>query len=390
MAGLKPIYGGLGLPLNSMKILCFIESLAVGGAEKTTVRLVDEWVAAGHEVHLALVRPILDFRPERPGVRLYGLDGERGSFLRSISAASQVAREVQPNVVVGHMPKGVLLAMVAQLAHPKAFLLGVEHSIPEQHYSGLKKVLVRLLMSRGYRRADGIVAVSQGAADNLVAWGVPAKKVHALGNPIPVQALYRSAKAGTSLRQRPELPGVAAVGRLVPLKGLDVLIKAVALLRDQGCPVELVILGEGPERANLEALVGQLNLGNLVSLPGMVSDPQATVISADLLACSSHYEGFGNVLVEAMAVGTGCVSTDCPTGPREIIREADRLAKPNNPEDLARVLKLQLDRLEAMSPRERADLKKALRAEAAHRFNADQVAWRYLDAALPDSLTVRS
>ena len=369
-----------------MKILCFIESLAVGGAEKTAVRLADEWTAAGHEVHIAVVKPVLEFKPERPQTQLYCLDGERGSFLRSVTQVAELARRIQPNVVVGHMPKGVLLAMVAQVAQPNAFLLGVEHSIPRQHYSGLKKLLVRFLMSRGYPRATGIVAVSQGAADSLVEWGVPADKVHALGNPVPVQALYKAAKAGKSLRQRPELPGLVAVGRLVPLKGFDVLIDAVAALDNQGFPVELVILGDGPERAALKERAARHGLQYRVSLPGMVANPGATVIESDLLVCSSHYEGFGNVLVEAMAVGTGCVSTDCPTGPREILTDASRLAKPNDPEDLARVLKLQLERLKQLSPKEKADLKKALRAEASNRFRADLVAHQYLQAALPMSI----
>lgn len=361
-----------------MKILCFIESLASGGAEKSAVRLVDEWVDQGHEVHLALVQDVQTYRPSRSGVRVYALDGSRGAYLRALTSAFQVARQVQPDVVLGHMPKGVLLAMAAQLANPAAKLIAVEHSIPEHHYQGLKKWLVRCLVARGYRRADAVIAVSSGGADNLLAWGAPLQKLHALGNPIPVKGLYQAAKDGCSLRRRPELPGIAAVGRLVPLKGFDVLVRAIAALKDSGFPVEAVILGEGPEREHLASLVAHLEVGDLVSFPGHVDHPEATVMDAQLLVCASYYEGFGNVLVEAMAVGTGAVSTDCPTGPREILKDPARLALPGDPDSLARVIREQLEHYQHLAPKARADLKKALRAEAAARFDAPGVARRYL------------
>lgn len=364
-----------------MKILCFIESLALGGAEKTAVRLADEWVGMGHEVHIATTQYIMAVRPAAPAVRLYNLDGERGSALGALPGALSLAKELQPDVLVGHMPKGVLLALVARLGVPKARVLGVEHSVPSYHYRGLKKFLVKALMGRAYPRTDGIVAVSQGAAANLRAWGVPAAKVHAHGNPIPVAALYKSAKAGGSLRRHPHLPGLVAVGRLVALKGYDDLIRAAALLKQQGRPVELVILGDGPERQALEALATELGVADTVLLAGMVSTPESTVMDSDLLVCASHYEGFGNVLVEALSVGTGAVSTDCPCGPREILRDPARLAKPGDPADLANVIARQLEALDAMSPKERASLKKALRTEAASRFDATLVAYRYLHAA---------
>lgn len=366
------------------KILCFIESLAMGGAEKTAVRLADEWQAMGFEVHIAVVRDGVVCMPTRPNIRLYALDGTRGSYLRAITSASQLAREIQPDILVGHMPKGVLLAMIAQVAHPTARLLGMEHSVPTQHYSGLKKFLVRMLMSRGYRRADRIYAVSEGAAADMRAWGVPAEKVEALGNPIPVAQLYQSGKQGKSLRRREDVPGLAAVGRLVPVKGFDVLIRAVSLLKQGGRPVELVLLGDGPERDRLQALVKELGLEGLVSLPGQVASPEPTVMASDLLVCSSHYEGFGNVLVEAMAVGTGVVSSDCPTGPREILQDKERLAKPNDPEDLARVIEFQLNRLDAMPPKVRAELKKSLRYQA-QRFDARLIATRMLAPLLKPS-----
>src|SRR5690606_18649968 len=97
----------------------------------------------------------------------------------------------------------------------------------------------------------------------------------------------------------------------------DLLMRAVAALPRRD--VQLVLLGEGPERPALEALAGALGIRERVLMPGFVADPVAWLAHADLFVCSSRWEGFGHVIVEAMAAGVPVVATDCPHGPRDII-----------------------------------------------------------------------
>jgi glycosyltransferase involved in cell wall biosynthesis len=168
-----------------------------------------------------------------------------------------------------------------------------------------------------YPRAARVVTVSQGAASELreVIAAAPTA-VQAIPNPIDldkVRACAQETPAGPS-----NVPLVLGVGRLAPEKRFDDLVQAFAKLREQ-LPCRLEILGEGPERARLEALGDRLGLAGSISLPGFTRDPYSAMRQAAVLVVTSDREGFGNVIVEAMALGTPVVSTDCPFGPREIL-----------------------------------------------------------------------
>jgi glycosyltransferase involved in cell wall biosynthesis len=117
-------------------------------------------------------------------------------------------------------------------------------------------------------------------------------------------------------------PVILGVGRLTPQKDFPTLIRAFALVRQQQ-PARLILLGEGEERSSLASLIEELHLQEEVDLPGFVDNPFAYMARARVLVLSSAWEGFGNVLVEAMAAGTPVVSTDCPSGPAEILANGE-------------------------------------------------------------------
>jgi glycosyltransferase involved in cell wall biosynthesis len=117
----------------------------------------------------------------------------------------------------------------------------------------------------------------------------------------------------------PTSPFIVGVGRLTRQKGFDVLIRAFETLSRRRPEWQLVILGEGEERAALESLVTDLGLQGRVLLPGPVASPGAVLSAARLFVLASRYEGFPNVLLEAMALGVACIATDCDSGPREIV-----------------------------------------------------------------------
>jgi glycosyltransferase involved in cell wall biosynthesis len=178
-------------------------------------------------------------------------------------------------------------------------------------------------MRRFYRWADAIIVPSHGAAGDLAnTAGIPLTRIRVVPNPIVTPELVRLAGEGPpdqGLRQR-HRPIILGVGELCARKDFTTLILAFSRVRRLR-PCHLLILGEGRQRSRLEALITQLGLNNDVELPGFVENPYAYMARADLLVLSSNCEGFGNVLAEALAIGLPVVSTDCPSGPREILQD---------------------------------------------------------------------
>jgi glycosyltransferase involved in cell wall biosynthesis len=176
---------------------------------------------------------------------------------------------------------------------------------------------------RYYPLADGIIAVSRGVAEDMAGiLGRSPESIHVAPNPVVIPDLDRLAQAPVDhpWLQPGQAPVILGVGRLEPQKDFTTLIRAFAEARKQR-PCRLILLGEGALRARLESLAADLGVRQDVSLPGFVTNPYAYMSKAALFVLSSAWEGFGNALVEALAVGTPVVSTDCPSGPREILQD---------------------------------------------------------------------
>jgi len=161
--------------------------------------------------------------------------------------------------------------------------------------------------------ASAVVVQSKGAMNYFP----PA--VQARSRIIPNPVLKPSINKDRAIIKAAE-PLMVAMGRMVPVKGFDLLLKAFAQVKDNHKRWNLIILGEGSLRQELESLRDNLGLGSRVLMPGRVSNPYEYLAGADLFVMSSRYEGFPNALCEAMASGLAVISTDCPSGPREIIR----------------------------------------------------------------------
>jgi len=174
----------------------------------------------------------------------------------------------------------------------------------------------------GYRKADAIVATSAGVADDLAAaFSVPAGHIHVIHNPIDLEAIAGAAGEATDPEHASawQTPVIVAAGRLADAKNYPLLIEAVALLRAR-LPVQLIILGTGDREASLRALVAEKQMERVVTFAGFQRNPWRYIARADVFALSSRYEGFGNVIVEAMACGVPVVTTSSP-GTREIIAD---------------------------------------------------------------------
>lgn len=185
----------------------------------------------------------------------------------------------------------------------------------------------KMLAIRGlYPRADLVIGVSEGVTRDLHRnFGIPRWKLRAIHNPIDIERVRALAVEPLDhewVRPSARIPVLVAVGKLQPAKGYPDLLRAFRLVRDTML-VRLVVLGQGPERAALEALVGRLGLTADVRFVGFDVNPYRWLARAAVFVHAAHWEGFPNVLVEAMAAGTPVVSTDCPSGPAEIITDGE-------------------------------------------------------------------
>lgn len=176
---------------------------------------------------------------------------------------------------------------------------------------------INAAIKRTYRAADLVVTSSEGVARGLVTnYGLQRGKIAVVANPIDIDAV----RAAASARPAINIPErfVVAAGRLTKQKGFDLLLRAFA--SSKWSSHHLVILGEGPQRANLEKLAAELSIGERLHLPGFVANPWSVFSRAELFCLSSRWEGFANVVIEAMVCGTPVLVAACPYGPGEIVR----------------------------------------------------------------------
>jgi len=303
-------------------ICIFLHSFKGGGAERVAVTLANSLIEHGWHVQVVVQkengpwRETLDPRTDvlELGGRFRELPFKLGRYLR----------RYQPDAVIAFITQFNIVAIIAAALSRWRGRLIVSERISLQAWtkwrpwwsSRIRWELMRTL----YRRADLVVAVSKQLANDLVMkMNLPAEKVIAIPNPLSVKEIRKAALAPVSHRFFEEkLPVLIAGGRLTPQKDFPTLLRAVANLRERR-DVRLIVLGEGPARSELEALVKVLGLLEVVDLPGFVSPPWPWMARANLFVLSSRAEGWPNVLAEALALGVPVVSTDCPTGPREIL-----------------------------------------------------------------------
>jgi glycosyltransferase involved in cell wall biosynthesis len=224
-----------------------------------------------------------------------------------------------------------------------------------------------------YRRAARIVGVSQGVADEAAElFEVPPRRVLSIPNP----RRSRGASGEIAPVHEPLFakPVVLGVGRLAPQKDFAMLLRAFADLTSSR-DLHLVILGEGPERASLEAQAKALDVSGRVFFPGFVDDPDAYARRARVFALSSRNEGFPGALIEALETGAAIVSTDCPFGPREVLDGGrfGRLAPVGDADEFSAAIEAELD-----APDIGPDARRAERADWMQRYEPEVITARYL------------
>lgn len=309
------------MPKDKPHVAVYLRLLYGGGAERVMVNLMRGFVEQGVQIDLVLNKVDGPYLAQVPSeVRIVDLKAPR--MLAGLPKLADYLRQEQPVALLSALHYNNEIALWAKrLAGVSTRVVVSERNTLSIHARNRSTDRWSPLLSRlFYPWADGIVAVSHGVARDLAqVTGLSLERIRVIYNPVNPELLHKS---NESLEhpwfQTGEPPVILAIGRLEEQKDFPTLIQAFAKVRQQK-PARLVILGSGRERQNLNALARQLNLENDIAILGFVKNPYPYLKQAAVFALSSAWEGLPNVIIEALALGTPVVSTNCPSGPSEIL-----------------------------------------------------------------------
>lgn len=349
------------MDIANKQVTLFVPSLGGGGAERVMILLANGLAARGCRVELLILSSPGQYVEEvSPDVRLVSLGVRR--VMTCLPALVRYLRKARPDYVISALDYANVFALLAnRLARTGTRVVVTEHntlSLTLQLNPSRKLRMMLALMRRTYPWAARVVAVSNGVADDLaLTLGLKRQEIVTIYNPVITPTMLALAQEPVEhpWLEDAEVPVILGVGRFTVAKDFATLLHAFAALRAER-PARLVLLGEGPLRSQLEMLVEQLGLREDVLMPGFVSNPYAWMREASVFVLSSAYEGLGNVLIEAMACGAPVVSTDCKSGPAEILENGKwgRLVPVANAAALSQAIIRTLDERGQPNARERA------------------------------------
>lgn len=308
---------------NGRSIVIYLPDLSGGGAERLHLRLLPYFIKMGYRVTFLLDRLSGELlEPARAaGATLVALGADRQ--LKAVPKLTAFLSRERPDVLISNMEHMNVMAVLARrLARVRTRLIVTQHNAFSEQIKrrSWQFRILPTLYRLAIPRADHIVAVSAGVADDLAkTTGLPRQRMTVIYNGVVTEDFEQRQ------RQDPghpwfteEQPIILAMGRMVAQKDFGTLIKAFAIVA-RSSDARLLILGDGPQRDELEALVRTLGIGERVDMPGFKENALGFLSRSRLFVLSSRFEGFGNVVAEALACGTPVVSTDCPHGPAEIL-----------------------------------------------------------------------
>lgn len=312
---------------TALNICFFYEGLRPGGVEHMIANLSHELLARGHSLTLILAgSPTDKDHHVAPGCVVKWLHHPTKSARGSVWKLRRELRDGDYDIVLSAMPPFNNAAVLARLlsgTHARNVLTERTNPFPDYAAESRVQKIWHRMCSLLYPRAHAIIAVSSGLADSLARFaGIRRDSIDVIYNPAYQPHSYTeaelTAKAHPWTRDGGG-PVIINAGRLFPQKDFPTFLRAMRLVRDTMPEARAVILGDGPLRAELEGLRDQLGLAGAVDMPGFSPDINPTLSAAGFFVLSSAWEGFGNVLVEALGARCSIVTTDCPDGPREIV-----------------------------------------------------------------------
>lgn len=350
-----------------------------GGRGRCLANMIPIWESLGIRVQVVGYRDSQLINPEQfsDSLGFYHL-GTR-SRLATLFRLWRYLRRNQPSAVLTRFHLDNLLAAVVGClpgVKSRMVLEARNNYVAATHRDKRKRRRKLARLRRLYPRADALVTASEGVAEDLrEAAGLHGLPIFPIPNTTVTPQLFEQAREPVDHPWFHDGAGpvVISVARFAQQKDLPTLLEAIAEVR-RDRPIRLILLGKGPLKEDLQEKVRELALTKVVDMPGHVANPYAWMARADLFALSSAWEGSPNALIEALALGTPVVATDCPSGPAEILAHGryGRLVPVGDSQALAEAIRRTLDQPLEYDP-----------VEATRRFTPEYAAPRYLDVLLP-------
>ena len=363
-----------------------VPDLSGGGAERMMVNLANEFASRGLRTDLVVTHFKGTYCDEVDNaVSVVELDPDPVPLYAAMGALRPLRRyllETRPDAMLSALTRANVVALLAhRLADVPTRIVVSERNHLSSTVGNAEMRRMRALpplVRLTYPWADRVIPISDGVGKDLAdTASIADSSMRTIYNPVVTPSLFELAEEPPA---HPWFDGDTAydvllgVGSLTRQKDFPTLLRCFAELAERR-DVRLVILGEGPKRGDLDGLATELGVSDIVDMPGFVDNPFAYMKRADVFVLSSEWEGFGNVLVEAMACGTPVVSTDCPSGPSEILDggEYGPLVPVGDPHALADAVSRTLG-----TPPSPTRLEKRARE-----FSVSTIAEQYLDVLLP-------
>lgn len=336
--------------MNHLKIVFYIGSLSLGGIGKMSIQLAKEFSKKGHKVHFFLNKKINDYNPPSCAETHYG----NGRATNSIRSLINYLNKEQPDILISardYLNAAANLAVLISKSKTKT-ISTIRTNQSAQDYNENKKSMFDFLIKSAYgiayQKSNAIIAVSQGVKDDFETRHPSLRKnVYVIHNPAQPTS-NETQKIRQNISQLAKNEYILSVGRLSKQKNQRLLIHAHKNVMKKKPNLYLFLAGSGPEEKLLREEANALGLNNKIKFLGVCNQSELALLykNASLFVLPSKWEGFGNVLVEALYYGCPVVSSDCPSGPSEIIQsdEHGQLFKVNSLTDLTAKIKLSLSK----------------------------------------------
>jgi N-acetylgalactosamine-N,N'-diacetylbacillosaminyl-diphospho-undecaprenol 4-alpha-N-acetylgalactosaminyltransferase len=307
------------------KVAIFIYSLRGGGAERVVSYLLKEGYK-NFEFHLILLRNEIEYEIPNTNVKIVKLGNSSSinylSFFTISLQAKKLKKYLEDNKIdtlLSLLNRPNFISCKVKMLGWKGKLIISERTDTITHYKAKKLGWVMIkLVKKYYPFANKVIVISKGIANSLAKLGIPNAQL--IYNPI-----YKSGASNLPASTKKEFTFIN-IARLEPEKNHALLLRAFANIKDKDC--RLIILGNGVLLQHLEKMANTFGIADRVEFLGFHKDVKSYLNKSDCFVFTSNYEGFGNVIIEALQVGLPVISTDCPYGPREILSpESDTLFK---------------------------------------------------------------
>jgi len=349
--------------MEKKKIAFFISSY-FDGIGVNTLRLAEQFSKQGYHVDLLIVKNEIDLINKNTNINI--IDFKKNSAYKSIYQLVNYIKKHEPDVLIsGGEAPNIVLILVKLYLFNKNFktIVSIRTHLTTQykHTKTHNQTVLKYLGKVFYRFADEIVAVSKGVAEDVSElFFIRRDRIKVIYNPIVNNEMLKLSEERVD---HPwivdkQVPVILGAGRLAKQKNFPLLINAFSIIKNE-IDAKLIILGEGEARGKLEKLIKEEQLNESVDLVGYEPNPYKYMKNSDVFVLSSEWEGFGNVIVEAMACGAKVVSRDCYSGPAEILKNGEYgiLIKENNPQELAKgiMMSIKKDNIERTKNIKRAN-----------------------------------